>query len=71
MKNTFFLVLAALLFTASVQAQTTVDSIAAKYKLIPMPEPLTIEKTFPVLGTYQLATDASMATTSTASTATM
>ena len=70
MKNTFFLVLAALLFTASVQAQTTVDSIAAKYKLIPMPEPLTIEKTFPVLGTYQLATDASMATTSTASTAT-
>jgi hypothetical protein len=67
MKNTFFLVLAALLFTASVQAQTTVDSIAAKYKLIPMPEPLTIEKTFPVLGTYQLAADAS-ATTSMATT---
>lgn len=63
MKNTIFLVLAALLFTATVQAQTTVDSIAAKYKLIPMPEPLTIEKTFPVLGTYQLATDASAATT--------
>jgi hypothetical protein len=67
MKNTIFLVLAALLFTASVQAQTTVDSIAAKYKLIPMPEPLTIEKTFPVLGTYQLAADAS-ATTSMATT---
>lgn len=69
MKNTIFLVLAALLFTASVQAQTTVDSIAAKYKLIPMPEPLTVEKTFPVLGTYQLAADPSMAT-ATASTAT-
>jgi hypothetical protein len=65
MKNAIFLVLAALLFTVSVQAQTTVDSIAAKYKLIPMPEPLTIEKTFPVLGSYQLATDAS-ATTSAA-----
>ena len=67
MKNTIFLALVALLFTASVQAQTTVDSIAAKYKLIPMPEPLTIEKTFPVLGTYQLAADAS-ATTSMATT---
>ena len=49
MKNTIFLAFAALLFTATVQAQSTVDSIAAKYKLIPMPEPLTIEKTFPVL----------------------
>jgi hypothetical protein len=55
MKSRFFLVIAALIFTATIQAQTTVDSIAAKYKLIPMPEPLTIEKTFPVLGTYQLA----------------
>jgi hypothetical protein len=63
MKNTIFLVLAALLFTASVQAQTTVDSIAAKYKLIPMPEALTIEKTFPVLGTYQLAADPSATVT--------
>ena len=62
MKNKIFLVIAAFLFTASVQAQSTVDSIAAKYKLIPMPEPLTIEKTFPVLGNYQLSsTDASMA----------
>lgn len=68
MKNILFLAIAAVLFTASVQAQSTVDSIAAKYKLIPMPEPLTIEKAFPVLGTYQLAgADASVAaTTSTA-----
>lgn len=54
MKNRIFLVIAAFLVTASVQAQSTVDSIAAKYKLVPMPEALTIEKTFPVLGTYQL-----------------
>ena len=54
MKNRFFLLIAAFLFTAVVNAQSTVDSIAAKYKLVPMPEPLTIEKTFPVLGTYQL-----------------
>lgn len=72
MKNTIFLALAALLFTASVQAQSTVDSIAAKYKLVPMPEPLTIEKTFPVLGTYQLTTgaDASVTTATTANTTT-
>jgi hypothetical protein len=71
MKNKIFLVIAAFLFTASVQAQTTVDSIAAKYKLIPMPEPLTIEKTFPVLGNYQLSSaDASMAMANTASVAT-
>lgn len=63
MKNRIFLLLAAFLFTAAVQAQSTVDSIAAKYKLVPMPEPLTIEKTFPVLGNYQLGADA-MATTS-------
>ena len=63
MKNVFFSALAALLFSASVQAQSTVDSIAAKYKLIPMPEALTIEKTFPVLGSYQLTTP--MATTAT------
>jgi hypothetical protein len=54
MKNTIFLALAAILFSVSVNAQSTVDSIAAKYKLLPMPEALTIEKTFPVLGTYQL-----------------
>ena len=63
MKHRIYLLLAAFLITAAVQAQTTVDSIAAKYKLVPMPEPLTIEKTFPVLGTYQLGADA-MATTS-------
>lgn len=55
MKNTFFLAVAALLFSVAVNAQSTVDSIAAKYKLLPMPAPLTIEKTFPVLGTYTLA----------------
>lgn len=71
MKNIIFLVFAAFIITASVQAQTTVDSIAAKYKLMPMPEPLTIEKTFPVLGVYQLgSTDASVATTTTTSVAT-
>ncbi len=47
--------LGALLFVcAIVSAQSTVDSIAAKYKLQAMPEPLTMEKTFPVIGTYQL-----------------
>ena len=64
MKNRIFLLLAAFLFTAAAQAQSTVDSIAAKYKLVPMPEPLTIEKTFPVLGTYQLGATDAMATTS-------
>ncbi|MDQ3682319.1 MAG: hypothetical protein M3352_04495 [Bacteroidota bacterium] len=55
MKNIFFLAIATLFFCASANAQTTtVDSIAANYKLLPMPGPLTIEKTFPVLGTYQL-----------------
>ena len=54
MKNTIFLLIAALFFGASVQAQSTVDSIRAKYQLQPMPEAMTIEKTFPVLGTYQL-----------------
>ena len=56
MKNTIFLFIAALLFTASVNAQSTVDSIHAKYQMQPMPEPLTIEKTFPVIGNYQLNT---------------
>jgi hypothetical protein len=58
MKNIFSMAVAALFFTASVNAQSTVDSIAAKYKLQPMPEANSIEKTFPVLGTYQLATSA-------------
>jgi hypothetical protein len=65
MKNTIFLFLAAFLMTATVKAQSTVDSIAAKYKLLPMPEALTLEKTFPVIGTYHLnsATDSSSVVT--------
>ncbi|MES2882853.1 MAG: hypothetical protein V4676_11935 [Bacteroidota bacterium] len=55
MKNKFFLAIAAILFTVSLNAQTTADSIAAKYKLQPMPEALTLEKAFPALGTYQLS----------------
>lgn len=54
MKNIISLFIAALFFTAAVNAQSTVDSIHAKYQLQPMPEALTIEKTFPVIGTYQL-----------------
>ena len=65
MKNTFFLAIAALLFSVAVNAQSTVDSIAAKYKLLPMPQPLTIEKTFPVLGMYTLAGTGTAATTAT------
>lgn len=71
MKNTIFLALAAILFSASVNAQSTVDSIEAKYKLLPMPGALTFEKTFPVLGNYQLqpagstAADASTTTSAT------
>lgn len=56
MKNTIFLFIAALFVTASVSAQSTVDSIRAKYQLQPMPEPLTLEKTFPVIGSYNLNT---------------
>ena len=57
MKNTFFLLAAALLFSVgAVRAQTTVDSINAKYQLLPMPEALTVEKAFPVLGSYTLTT---------------
>ena len=68
MKNTFFLAIAALLFSVAVNAQSTVDSIAAKYKLLPMPQPLTIEKTFPVLGMYTLAGAGQASTTTTTST---
>jgi len=56
MKNAILLFAAALFVTVSVNAQSTADSIHAKYQMLPMPEPLTIEKTFPVLGTYQLTT---------------
>jgi hypothetical protein len=54
MKNTFFSILAVVFFSLAVNAQSTVDSISSKYKLLPMPEALTIEKTFPALGQYQL-----------------
>jgi hypothetical protein len=54
MKNTFFFFLAAVLLSATAGAQSTVDSIRSKYQLLPMPDALTVEKTFPVIGTYQL-----------------
>lgn len=44
---------------------STRDSIAAKYKLQPMPAPLTIEKIYPVLGSYQLVTNADASATAT------
>jgi hypothetical protein len=34
---------------------STADSISAKYKLLPMPGELTLEKKFPAVGSYQLA----------------
>jgi hypothetical protein len=54
MKNTFFSILAVLFFSLAANAQSTVDSIRSKYTLLPMPEALTIEKTFPAIGQYQL-----------------
>jgi hypothetical protein len=42
---------------------STRDSIAAKYKLQPMPGALTPDKTFPILGTYQLNADPAATTT--------
>jgi hypothetical protein len=54
MKNILFLAIAALFLSCASYAQSTADSIEAKYKLLPMPEAGTIEKTFPILGTYQL-----------------
>ena len=54
MKNTIFLFVAALLFSAAASAQSTVDSIKAKYQLQAMPEALTLEKSFPVVGSYTL-----------------
>lgn len=75
MKNSFFMAAAALLLSAAGHAQSTVDSIEAKYTLLPMPGALTIEQIFPAIGTYQLnntnnntnsnttTTDNSMATT--------
>jgi len=67
--------IAALFVTATVQAQeptttnidsarrgTTVDSIRAKYKMLPMPGAMTMERAFPALGTYQLNNAADPAT---------
>ncbi|RYZ21489.1 MAG: hypothetical protein EOO16_12820 [Chitinophagaceae bacterium] len=34
---------------------STADSISAKYKLLPMPGELTLEKKFPAVGSYQLS----------------
>jgi hypothetical protein len=62
MKNIFLSMVAALLFSAVVNAQTTADSISAKYKMLPMPGAMTVEKTFPILGSYQLNTDSSTVT---------
>ena len=54
MKNAIFLFIAALFFSAAVSAQGTVDSIRSKYQLQPMPGAMTIEKTYPVIGSYQM-----------------
>ena len=54
MKNTIFLFVAALFVSVAVSAQSTVDSIRSKYQLQPMPGALTIEKSFPVIGSYQM-----------------
>src|SRR5215217_583135 len=55
MKKRILAAAAALVVAASVHAQSTVDSIASKYKLLPMPASLTMEQTFPVIGNYQLS----------------
>ncbi len=54
MKNSIFLAFVALFMATAVNAQSTVDSIEAKYKLLPMPDSLTMEKMFPIVGSYQL-----------------
>jgi hypothetical protein len=68
MKNTLFLAIAAICFSVTSSAQSTVDSIRAKYQLQPMPEALTLEKTFPVIGSYQLANATQSTTQSTSTT---
>ncbi|HEV7620357.1 MAG TPA: hypothetical protein VGO09_01415 [Flavisolibacter sp.] len=56
MKNTILVAVAALFIGTTTFAQSTVDSIEAKYKLLPMPDStISMEKTFPILGTYQFA----------------
>jgi hypothetical protein len=54
MKKSMLAALAAVVVATSVQAQSTVDSIASKYKLQPMPAARTMEQAFPVIGSYQL-----------------
>lgn len=73
MKKTFFLAgIVSLLFTLAANAQQptqpapepkktgnpTVDSIESKYSLSPMPNPMTTEQIFPVIGQYQSSTNA-------------
>ena len=70
MKNSIFLFLCALVFSVSVNAQSTADSISAKYKLMPMPEAFTVEKAFPAVGVYTLSTPADAAAASAATAAT-
>ena len=73
MKKTFFLAgIVSLLFTLAANAQQptqpapepkktgnpTVDSIESKYTLAPMPNPMSTEQIFPVIGQYQSSTNA-------------
>ncbi len=54
MKKRILAAAAAVVVAISANAQSTADSIASKYKLLPMPGAKTQEQTFPVLGSYQL-----------------
>lgn len=56
MKNSIFVLIATFFLSVAVSAQSTADSIKAKYQLQAMPEALTIEKSFPVIGTYTYST---------------
>ena len=58
MKKTALLAGVVFFFSVYTMAQQTepvkeTSTTESKYKLLPMPAPLTIEKTFPVIGTYQ------------------
>ena len=57
MKNIFSALFAMMLLAVSASAQSTLDSIRAKYQLQPMPDSLTINKIFPAIGSYSLTTD--------------
>jgi hypothetical protein len=64
MKTTFSflgIVMLLLSFTLNAQQPTkpnpTVDSILSKYTLQPMPQPMTTDQIFPVIGTYQSSTN--------------